>query len=571
MHFTTSSCLLPWCLVLFGVLYWVSPRAAAERVALVIGNADYKDAPLRNPVHDAHDVAQALRALGFEVLEATNINRRKMIETVTAFGTRLQHAQVSLFYYSGHGVQYQGSNYLIPLQTVIRTPTELEHEAMDVRRVLGHMQQGTTQLNIVILDACRDNPFRNLIGFRSYGEHGLARLPGVRSALIAYATQPDNTAADGTGRNGTYTKHLLRYLKQPGLTLPDLFSEVGRGVLQETNGQQEPWVSFSPLPRFCLAGCEPSAPAMSPPQVMMTPKPPSPGSPGTEVAVGSYPPAPEARLAPTFRNSIGMEFVLIPAGEFRRGSDDNDTDLSSAKPVHKVRISRPFYVGKYEVTQAEWQRIMGNNPNKERGSPYKEGHSQPWGFVGDRLPVTYVSWHDVQHFIQRLNTREGGPHYRLPTEAEWEWAARGSDGRRYPWGNQFDGTRLNGADREWHFGTCVSRTGDCMDNASKRPSDGYGGLAPVGSFEGGKSPFGVYDMVGNVMEWVQDVHGPYPRATVVDPTGPPPVDPAGKSRVVRGYAFFHDDPVWCQSAKRFGDSPQTTRHYTGFRLLKEAP
>jgi hypothetical protein len=281
----------------------------AERVALVIGNADYKEAPLRNPLNDARDMARALRDLRFEVIEALNVNRRQMIEAVNDFGTRLQQAQIGLFYYSGHGVQYHGNNYLIPLHAGIQTSSDLEHEAMDVRRVLGHMEQGATQLNIVILDACRDNPFKNLVAFRSYGERGLARLPSVRSSLIAYATQPDNTAADGTGRNGTYTKHLLLYLTQPGLTLPDLFSEVGRAVLQETNGKQEPWVSFSPLPRFCFAGCESSSPPV-PPHMTVTPTPPPAEAPGTQVAVGSYSP-PQASLQGHKPFRVGLQTLGV--------------------------------------------------------------------------------------------------------------------------------------------------------------------------------------------------------------------------------------------------------------------
>jgi uncharacterized caspase-like protein len=239
---------------------------AQDRIALVIGNADYKEAPLRNPLNDAHDIAQSLRNLGFQVIEARNATRRVMLDAVNAFGARLQQTQVGLFYYSGHGVQYHGNNYLIPLQATIAAPADLEQEAVDARRILGRMEQSQTTLNIVILDACRNNPFRNLLGFRSFGERGLAPLPRVRSSLIAYATQPDNVAEDGAGRNGTYTKHLLRYLKQPGLSLPDLFSEVGQAVLQETNGKQEPWVSFSPLPRFCFAGCVTSSLPVSPPQ-----------------------------------------------------------------------------------------------------------------------------------------------------------------------------------------------------------------------------------------------------------------------------------------------------------------
>jgi hypothetical protein len=234
---------------------------AQRHLALVMGNADYTDAPLRNPVNDAQDMAQSLRDLGFQVIEARNAPRRAMLEAVNSFGVRLQQADVGVFYYSGHGVQYQGTNYLIPLHALIAAPADLEQEAVDVRRILGRMEQSSTTLNIVILDACRNNPFRHLLAFRSFGVRGLAPLPRVRSSLIAYATQPDNVAEDGRGRNGTYTKHLLRYLKQPGLSLPDLFSEVGRAVLQETHNQQEPWVSFSPLPRFCFAGCAPSSPS----------------------------------------------------------------------------------------------------------------------------------------------------------------------------------------------------------------------------------------------------------------------------------------------------------------------
>ncbi|OQW93416.1 MAG: hypothetical protein BWK79_11280, partial [Beggiatoa sp. IS2] len=114
-----------------------------------------------------------------------------------------------------------------------------------------------TDLNIVILDACRDNPFSKRSGFRSYGSNrGFAVLPQVRGSLIAYSTQPDNVAADGTGRNSPYTKHLLQHLKQQSqLSVIDLFNEVGQSVLKETNGKQQPWVSHSPLPRFCFGGC----------------------------------------------------------------------------------------------------------------------------------------------------------------------------------------------------------------------------------------------------------------------------------------------------------------------------
>ena len=234
-------------------------KASTERrVALVIGNAGYKyTSPLRNPLNDARDMVKVLRDLNFDTIEVTNGSKRQIIDAIDTFGERLQHAQVGLFYFAGHGVQYHGRNYLIPVEAKITHATDLEHDSVDVARVLGRMDHASTALNIVILDACRNNPYRNLIGFRGDSDRGLAQISGVRSSLIAYATQPDNVAEDGTGLNGTYTKHLLEYLKRPGLSLPDLFSQVGRSVSQETNGKQQPWVSFSSLPHFCFSGCDP--------------------------------------------------------------------------------------------------------------------------------------------------------------------------------------------------------------------------------------------------------------------------------------------------------------------------
>jgi uncharacterized protein YceK len=228
---------------------------SGRRVALVIGNADYKKSPLQNPTNDARDMVQILRTLKFDVIEVKDGSKGKMVESIDSFQKKLQQAKVGLFYYSGHGMQYQGNNYLIPVQAEISSSADLEQEAVDVRRILGRMEESSTELNIVVLDACRDNPFSTLSrGYKS--NKGFAVLPRVRGALIAYSTQPDNVAADGTGRNSPYTKHLLKHLKRsPNLSVTDLFNEVGQSVLKETNGQQEPWISASPLPRFCFAKC----------------------------------------------------------------------------------------------------------------------------------------------------------------------------------------------------------------------------------------------------------------------------------------------------------------------------
>jgi hypothetical protein len=239
----------------------VDPPSFEPRVALVIGNANYEDprAVLLNPLHDADGVAQALRALGFDVIELRDATKPKMLEGLHTFDARLQQAKVGLFYYAGHAVQYQGLNYLIPLQTRITNPADLVRETVNALDILRSMRMHQTKLNIMILDACRDNPFKSFKG----GERGLAPISpekedGIRarsSFLLAFATQPGNAAQDGTGQNGTYTKYLLQYIKTPGLSLHDFFNKIGQAVLEETKDDQEPWVNSSPLPRFCFAGC----------------------------------------------------------------------------------------------------------------------------------------------------------------------------------------------------------------------------------------------------------------------------------------------------------------------------
>ena len=248
--------------------------------------------------------------------------------------------------------------------------------------------------------------------------------------------------------------------------------------------------------------------------------------------------------AQTFRNSLGMEFVLIPAGEFQMGSSTGEV---AAKPPHMVRISTPFYLGKYEVTQAQWHAVMGTNPSAFRFSPQYH-------------PVESVSWDDVQAFLQQLNAREPGLRYRLPTEAEWEYAARGRDGRRYPWGADFDGTRVNFCDRN-----CldVERGGFPPVMISTRPPPLWTGTPT------GQSPFGAYNMAGNVWEWVQDWYArdAYKQrgaggAVTVDPGGPA----TGSYRVIRGGSWMNRPETVQATHRGFQDS--SGRHI-GVRLVRE--
>ncbi len=219
------------------------PASAESRLALVAGNGAYTGAPLANPRNDARDVADILRRLGFEVTLELDADEPKLYRTIRAFGDELRRRQgVGLFYYAGHAVQVSGRNYLIPLGADIRSEEEVRYQAVDVGLVLAKMEAAGNRLNIVILDACRDNPYAT--DFRSL-EQGLARMEAPSGTLVAYATAPGRTAADGRGRNSPYTKHLVEVLKRPGLTVEEVFKRVRKEVMGETDGRQVPWESSS--------------------------------------------------------------------------------------------------------------------------------------------------------------------------------------------------------------------------------------------------------------------------------------------------------------------------------------
>ena len=218
-------------------------RAAAEsRIALVIGNEAYKDSPLANPVNDAKAVSAALRAAGFEVIERHNQGAVEMRRAIREFGEKLRGKGAGLFYFAGHGVQVNGRNFLIPANADIRYEDEIEDQSVDVSLVLGKMESAKARINLVILDACRNNPF--VRGSRS-AQQGLAAMEAPIGSLIAYATSPGQVASDGLGKNGLYTQYLVREIERPGLKVEDVFKRVRAAVRQASNGRQVPWENTS--------------------------------------------------------------------------------------------------------------------------------------------------------------------------------------------------------------------------------------------------------------------------------------------------------------------------------------
>lgn len=214
----------------------------ASRVALVIGNSAYQEAPLRNPANDARAMSRRLAALGFEVISVENAGRDAMQKAILEFASRLREESIGLFYYAGHGIQSRGRNYLLPVNARVENERALRFQAMEVQTVLEEMEYAGNRMNIVILDACRNNPFERR--FRG-GSRGLAAIDAARGTLIAYATAPGAVAADGDGANGLYTAELLRALTVPDLKAEEVFKRVRVAVSERSSGAQVPWESSS--------------------------------------------------------------------------------------------------------------------------------------------------------------------------------------------------------------------------------------------------------------------------------------------------------------------------------------
>lgn len=230
-------------------------HATAQRLALVIGNNAYTDGLLKNPINDARAMATTLRELGFEVRVLENADRTAMQRAVVEFGRKLNHDTVGLFYFAGHGMQVRGANYLIPVKASIESEDEVEVEGVDVAYVMARMATAKNQFNIVILDACRNNPFQR--SFRSVS-NGLAAISAPTGTLIAYATAPGSVASDGDAANGIYTSELVKAIRQPGLSMEEAFKQARGGVIARTQGKQTPWESSSVVGNFMFKAAAPT-------------------------------------------------------------------------------------------------------------------------------------------------------------------------------------------------------------------------------------------------------------------------------------------------------------------------
>ncbi len=576
-----------------------------QRIALVVGNAAYADRPLRNPVNDAQLMQTTLRELGFQVQVATDVDRRGLLAALRDFEARARGAEVALFYFAGHGAQVGGANYLIPVNAPIRSETDVPDEALDAASVLRRIEEGRARVGLVILDACRDNPYP---GSARSSARGLARMSVPTGTIVAYATAPGSTADDGgSGPNGLYTGALVRYLATPGLDIKEVFDRTAQDVERLSNGKQRPREEIGLRGRFVINEMRPALAAQTPAPAVGS------GSSSFSLAdlereaqvrrqwaewqqrmqgdfdrAAAFQESPDLRVqawqrflgawkddnpisgdderlreqaqqrlaaaqreaqhqrqqlavasppatigtsgggsavspGQTFKDCADCpEMVVIPAGRFLMGSPAAEQGRFYAEgPQRWVDVPR-FALGKFEVTQGQWQAVMGGNP-----SSFKS--------CGLNCPVDNVSWNDAQEFVRRMSHRTGQT-YRLPSEAEWEYAARAGTTTAYFWGNGFDGSLVN---------------------VSGRP-------VPVGSFPA--NAFGVHDTHGNVYEWVQDVwHDSYLGAPG---DGSAWITGGDQSRRVLRGVSWSGQPRYLRSANRDRYTPDYRNANTGFRIAR---
>lgn len=224
-----------------------------QRIALVIGNSAYKASPLKNPVNDARDMANSLRGYGFTVIERNNLTVKQIGSTLREFRSKLTAGSVALVFYAGHGIQIKGENYLPAVDADIVGEEDVPNQSLSTRQLMDVLADAKSRMNLVFLDACRDNPFAR--SFRS-SSRGLGRENAPSGTLISFATRPGSTAADGDGRNGLYTSVLLQQIKNTDQPIEQVLKKVVSGVKLASKGQQEPWMEGSIEGDFCFGNCK---------------------------------------------------------------------------------------------------------------------------------------------------------------------------------------------------------------------------------------------------------------------------------------------------------------------------
>lgn len=568
------------------LLFTITTLFSQNKTALVIGNQNYLNfSKLSTPRSEAVDMKNALERLGFEVILILDGTEYTITDALYDFEDRLKRrGGIALFHYGGHGVQVKDSNYIIPVDARIPDERRVKANAIDVDEVLGIMEVSGSKTNIVILDACRDNPLPSVSRSSSRGLAVVANPP--TDSIIVYSADAGTTAQDGL-----FTPTLLKYIETPGLELVDVLKRVRTDVRKKSGGNQRTGEYNQLESDVFLAGMSINnnitfenvelygslqITAENPGELYINNKKVKTFKEGEsakipKLLIGDYSLEyrsnskkenrsitisdsntinvkfsgeavkmiiPKNTVKSSKRSSTGIDLILVEAGTFKMGSNDGESD---EKPVHSVTISKDFYIGKYEVTQKQWKAVMDSNPSH---------------FEGDNLPVEKVSWYDAVEFCNKLSQKEGlslyyiisgkkvttnikSNGYRLPTEAQWEYAAKGGNKSRsykYAGSNSVDNVA-------WYSKTTKNKV-----------------TKPVGIKQANE--LGIYDMSGNVYEWCWDKKGSYNSSSQTNPEG----NSTGSTRIRRGGSWYGGASYTETTNRRYG-YPGDKRYYLGFRLV----
>lgn len=500
--------------------------SSEQRLALVIGNKEYdrKDAQLTNPANDANDVANALEELGFTVIKKINLSKTEFEKTIDEFGAKLTNYQVGLFYFSGHGLQYKGENYFVPTDANMSSEPQIEYQCVPLGRLLSAMEGANTLTNLVILDACRDAPFKKSWASRGSGKQGLTNPNNPPGTSVVFATSAGSTASDNPGeRNGLFTGELLKFIKTEGRPLSQILYDTKSAVFLKSQKQQMPEEYNKLFGDFYFKKS---------PNV----------APSTSTVVQNTIPNP---LVSTPNNNIvNSKNIFLQGSSFKMGLNGQSPD---ERPVHEVKLNN-FWIAKYEVSVSEWKEFC--NATKR---PMPRKPSWEWQ---DNEPIVGISWYDAIDYCNWLSSKSGltpayqksgkevewditADGFRLPTEAEWEFAARGG---KLSKNTSFSGTedpKIGG----WY-----------NENSEGKPHK-------IGTKIANEA--GLYDMSGNVWEWCWDWHDEtyYRKSPKENPIGPS----SGTTKVLRGGSWLTND---IRVTLRIGNIPEVKPFDCGLRVVR---
>jgi formylglycine-generating enzyme required for sulfatase activity len=546
----------------------------APRTALVIGNADYPGQPLASAANDARAMAAALRQRGYDVIHHENLSRDGLLMALQAWRARLAPDGGNVFYFAGHGMQTGAAVRLLGIDSAMEKPSTLMTRAVELRHVLEAAAQPPDAMpNLVLLDTCLDNPFGAAVA-------GAPIPPG--GTLVAYAARPGGIAIDHAG-HGVWTAALLQAMAERGGDLASALAGVviaqnasaahttayRRGVLPKDSTEQVEltfWESvkdsshasdyeaylqaypngrFAALARARIERLKASAPKAETPKAAPAPVPEKPRQPAVKRPADAPPaaaaPAEPARAAsaPSSLQKAGTDIRDCPAcpvlaviapGAFTMGSNSSDP---SEKPPRRVTVEAPFAIGRTEVTVEQWNACVDAGACPRTSDAARAPNT----------PARDVSWDDAQLYVKWLTKVSGKP-YRLPTEAEWEYAARGGTTSRYAWG---DDMRRGSA--------------NCKDCGDPWQADGP---APVASFPA--NAYGLHDMNGSVWEWVEDCwHSTYKNAPADARAWTESFCPV---HVIRG-GSWRDGASYMPTTTRFKYDGSVRHSQNGFRVVRD--